>query len=140
MKHFVATANSLDVWLSGKESCSTPSHRIGVVDNPSVGANIHDVIGKIGQNRDYSNGASNAAGPCCVSNTLLDTVFLWNLEVDEAVLRRAGFYGNNNEIGTIESSIKARLDHHFEFRDGFETGQYVLADFPLRRRRFSRFS
>ena len=56
MERFVATANSLDVWLSGKESCSTPSHRIGVVDNPSIGANIHDVIGKVGQNRDCSNG------------------------------------------------------------------------------------
>ena len=136
----MATANSLDVWLSGKESCSTPSHQIGVVDNPRIGANIHDVIGKVGQNRDCSNGASNPAGASRISNTLVDTVFFRNLKVDDAVFRWAGFYGNNNKIGTIESSIKARFDHHFEFRDGFGTGKYVLADFPLRRRRFSRFS
>ena len=79
--HAVAKTNGLDLCVA-LHIARKDRHGIGVVEEPRVGANLFNILCKALHNVNSAQTPHNTANAERVANGLAQTVFLWNLEVD----------------------------------------------------------
>ena len=80
--HAVAQTDGLDAGIA-LHVAGEHSHRIGVIEKERVRADLLHIPGKILHDRNRSERAHDPADAQCVGNSLAETVFLGNLEVDD---------------------------------------------------------
>ncbi len=100
--------------VSGKDG-----HGIHVVEEPGVRADFFHIPGKILKDRECPQGTENPTNTQGISDSLTQTVLLWNFKVNYCTrLVSADLHCTDDIIGTAQGSLPIRIGHNLAMTAG----------------------
>ena len=105
-EYLVTASVSADLGEFAVESAYRYSHRIGEIENESIGAVFSYVCRDLSHHRNCSESTYKSSGACCVAYRLINAVFFGSVNVALHFVKGSGKDRDDNEVCSFESILK----------------------------------
>jgi hypothetical protein len=104
----MAQAKYFQLRRDGMKERHVHGHRVGVVEQPRIGAHLRHVLGNPGENREGPQSAEDASDPDGVSDGLIQPVARRDVEITLGRLEHPDLDGVDDVVGTVERPAPIR--------------------------------